>query len=359
MDAPDSISDKAYYERLAALNLTASWQSPNRPVRPRAEVRPWLWPWTTLRPQALGASAVMPGDVDVDRRVIGMRNPTGPLKTLVAGVQVVLPGERSCSHRHSMAALRFILEGEGAFTIVDGEPLTMEPGDFLLTPAWCWHGHVHDGKQPMMWLDVLDSPFVRGMDLQFFEEFSDPKSVQPPNKLPDESTHMYATTAMLPMSPDGVQKPYSPLFSYKWRNSREALYRMTVVEPNPHEGYALAFANPVTGGPVMPTIGASMHLMLSGQATKAKRSTANLLYHVAEGSGRSVLDGIRFDWQRGDTFCVPTWCWQEHAAGTKDAVLFAVTDEPILRSLALHRTELFGGHGHQEIFGKFEAPADI
>jgi gentisate 1,2-dioxygenase len=348
---------QAFYDRLGSLNLSASWLTPNRPDRPRAEIRPWLWPWKTLRPEALSAIDMMPEDVDVDRRVISMRNPTGALRTLTAGVQIVAPGELSCSHRHSMAALRFILEGEGAVTIVEGEPLTMEPGDFLLTPAWCWHGHVHNGRTPMMWLDVLDAPFVRGMDWQFFEEFSAPKSVQSPEKLPDESALRYGANSMLPIvaNAGSPAKPYSPLFSYKWRQSREALYRLTAMSPDPYDGFALDFINPVTGGPVMPTIGASMHLVTAGQVTKARRSTANRLYHVAEGSGFSILDGLRFDWERGDTFCVPTWCWQEHGAAAADAILFSVSDRPILDALALYREETYAGGGHQAVTGRFDA----
>jgi len=146
--------------------------------------------------------------------------------------------------------------------------------------------------------------------------------------------------------------PYSPLFSYKFKDTREALYRLTAYEPSPYEGYALTFTNPFTGGPVMPTIGASMHLLAAGQKTKARRLTTNAIYHVVEGSGSSVLDGQRFEWQRGDTFCVPTWCWQEHAAGSGDAILFEANDEPVLKSLALLREER--QDGHQTVSGSFQ-----
>ena len=353
----------AFYAQVERQALHPLWLNQNVDA-PRADVRPWLWPWSVVRARMLEACEVMPlgGDGGADRRVLTMANPTiqrgaGATRTLTAACQLVKPGEEAPTHRHSMAALRFIIEGDGGDTIVDGEPLSMEPGDFLLTPSWTWHGHTHAGNDSMLWLDVLDVPLVRGMDWQFYEEYSEPRSLQRPTKARDDSLRRYGTGSLLPTWLGQPDVPYSPLFSYKWSATREALYRLTILEPSPHEGFAVRFTNPFTGGPVMPTIGAAMHLLVAGQHTRARRATTNAVYHVAQGSGFSVLDGQRFDWQTGDTFCVPTWCWQEHAATERDAILFEANDLPVLQSLALYREQEYADHdGQQVVTGAF-APA--
>ena len=350
---------QAFYERVRRQALNPLWlvQTVGAPT---GRVRPWLWPWGILRENMLEACEIMPlgGGDGADRRVLTLVNPTmtggpWPTRTLIAACQLVLPGEEAPSHRHSMAALRFIIEGNGGYTIVDGEPLSMEPGDFILTPSWTWHGHRHEGTGKMLWLDVLDVPLVRTLDWQFQEEYSEPRSLQAPSKEPDDSLRRYGTGSVLPSWMGKPNVPYSPLFSYKWGPTRDSLYRLTQFEPSPYEGYAVTFTNPFTGGPVMPTISSSMHLLTAGQRTKARRSLANHIYHVVEGSGYSILDGQRFDWRTHDTFCVPTWCWQEHAAESRDAILFVCQDRPVLQALALYREETYGGDGHQQVIGTF------
>jgi gentisate 1,2-dioxygenase len=327
----------AFYERVRKQALCPLWQAQTFDA-PAGKVRPWMWPWESLRENMLEACEVVAlgGDAGAERRVLTLANPTQaagpwPTRTLTAACQLVLPGEEAPSHRHTMAALRFIIEGTGAYTIVDGEPLSMEPGDLILTPSWSWHGHVQESMDKMLWLDVLDVPLVRALDSQFYEEYSEPRSLQRPEKSPDESA----------------------LFSYKWRQTRGSLYRLAETEPHPYEGWSLSFKNRLTGGPVVPTINASTQLIKAGRRTKARRTLANYIHHVVEGSGYSVIDGQRFEWKEHDTFCVPTWCWQEHAAETRDAILFTCSDLPVLQALALYREELHGGDGHQEVSSKF------
>src|SRR5262249_21889482 len=155
---------------------------------------------------------------------------------------------------------------------------SMEPGDVILTPSWTFHGHAHEGMEKMLWLDVLDVPLVRSVDAQFYEEYSQPRTLQQAEKHVDESA----------------------LFSYKWAETRELLHRSS-------DGDTLTLKNRTTGGPIMPTINASMQLVRSGQRAKARRSLGNYIHHVVEGSGYSIIDGQRFDWNQHDTFCVPTW----------------------------------------------------
>jgi len=307
---------QAFYEKVRKQALCPLWQAQTFDA-PTANIRPWMWPWETLRANMLEACEIVPlgGEGGAERRVLTLANPTQPAgpwptRTLTAACQLVLPGEEAPSHRHTMAALRFIIEGSGGYTIVDGEPFSMEPGDVILTPSWTFHGHAHEGIGHMLWLDVLDVPLVRSVDSQFYEEYSQPRTLQSPEKRLDESG----------------------LFSYKWKETREALYRLP-------EGGTVTLKNRLTGGPVMPTINASMQLIKAGRRTKAGRSLGNYIHHVVEGSGYSIIDGQRFDWAPHDTFCVPTWCRQEHSAGSEDAILFTCDDTPVLQALGLYREE--------------------
>ena len=95
-----------------------------------------------------------------------MQNPAGgsyaTSRTIVAAYQMIMPGEKARSHRHTPNALRLIIDAEpGAYTIVNGERLSMMPGDVVLTPNWCWHGHGNDSRACAYWLDVLDVPLVQ------------------------------------------------------------------------------------------------------------------------------------------------------------------------------------------------------
>ena len=321
---------QAFYEKVRKQALCPLWQAQTYDA-PTGKIRPWLWRWETLRATMMEACEIVSlgGEGGAERRVLTLANPTQtagtwPTRTLTAACQLVLPGEEAPSHRHTMAALRFIIEGSGGYTIVDGEPLSMQPGDVILTPAWAFHGHAHEGLGNMLWLDVLDVPLVRSVDSQFYEEYTQPRSLQRPEKRLDESG----------------------LFSYKWTETREALYRV-------QECHTVTFKNRLTQGPVMPTINASMQLLKAGQRTEARRSLGNYIHHVVEGSGYSIIDGQRFDWNQHDTFCVPTWCWQEHAAGSGDAVLFTCDDRPVLETLGLYREETYPGEGHQQTLSTF------
>jgi gentisate 1,2-dioxygenase len=349
---------RSFHEDVRSIALEPLWViSANvNTVEPTREVQPWIWRWRDVRPRMIQAGELMGvGHEGADRRVLTMKNPSntrelGTSRTLVSAVQMVYPGEEAPTHRHTMAALRFIIEGEGAKTIVNGEPLTMEPGDFLLTPSWTWHGHIHQGAGPMLWLDVLDVPFVRGLDLGFYEEYSDPPRVQPADRPIDDNLRRYGAGSLLPPPKAELSTPYSPLFSYKWRQARETLARLAGDDDSPYDGTAVTYTNPFTGGPVMPTINASLHLLRPGQSGNAHRHTSTTIYYVAEGRGSSILEGKRFDWEFGDTFVVPNWCWHEHTAVDGDAVLFAADDSPMLKAVDLLREQSFPDNdGHQVV----------
>ncbi len=351
-----------FYAELKRLSIVGHWQREQAVSNePRADVRPWLWRWQDMRACALAAAEVMPvGDEGAERRALTMQNPTsktrGTTRTLVSAIQIVYPGEEALSHRHTNAALRFIIEGEGAYTIVDGQPVSMAPGDFLITPSWSWHGHAHDGSGPMMWLDVLDAPLIAAMDWRFYEEYDSPNRLQPAEGPCDSSLRRFAAGGLVPLAARNSSAPHSPLFRWQRDQTLEALDKLTEDDASPYDGLALAYTDPSTGGPVMPTIDCTIQRLPAGYRTKAHRHTTNTIYHVVQGSGFSVIDGLRFDWQTSDTFCVPNWCWHEHsAAPNEQAVLFAASDAPVLQALHVYREQAYENNGgHQLVTGTVE-----
>ncbi|MEQ9123858.1 MAG: cupin domain-containing protein, partial [Alphaproteobacteria bacterium] len=125
--------------------------------RPRSPAVAAVWPFAALRPDLMEAGDLVAAE-DAFRRVLVLENPAFPgemriTNTLYAGLQLVLPGEIAPCHRHSQTALRFVVEGEGAFTSVDGERTPLHPGDFVITPQWSWHDHANEGDVPVVWLD--------------------------------------------------------------------------------------------------------------------------------------------------------------------------------------------------------------
>ncbi|HEY7679186.1 MAG TPA: cupin domain-containing protein [Terriglobia bacterium] len=320
---------------------------------PQQREVPYLWRWSVVRPRLLRAGELITA-AEAERRVLMFLNPgnaarIGATATLYAAAQLILPGETARAHRHSPAALRFIIEGSGAYTCVAGEKIRMAPGDLVLTPAFVWHDHGNDAGEPVMWLDGLDIPYTAALNCMFLEEF--PSLAQKELMPPERSEKLYGR-ALFPAGASRVPTgPYSPVWAYRWSEAREALDSLArSSEPDPFDGHLLRYANPATGGETLPTMGSRLQLLPKGSHTKAHRHTTSAVYHVAEGRGFSVLNGTRFDWEEGDTFAVPIWCWHEHAAPTGDAVLFSFTDDPVLAPLGLLRCEPHPDpNGHQPI----------
>jgi len=261
------------------------------------------------------------------------------------------PGELASAHAHAASALRFIMEGSGAFTIVDGHKMTLSANDFVLTPNGTWHEHgVSSDGTTCIWQDGLDIPLVNAMEAGFYAVH--PNLNQVVTHPVNDSTATWAGTALRPQT-GTWSKPYSPLFKYEWVPTYESLVRYSkVTDGSAYDGVLMHYVNPLTGGPVMPTMGASMQLLRPGERTKAHRHTGSFLYQVAKGSGHSVIAGQRFDWTERDIFCVPSWAFHEHAnaSATDDACLFCFHDLPVMNALGLYREEaLAENDGHQVV----------
>src|SRR5437763_13701181 len=159
--SPEELAE--YYDQLQAQHGTPAWIGGGISVEPKSTAVPYLWHWRDLRPQAIRAAELV-GTAQAERRVLRLSNPNlsgVASNTLVANIQIVMPGEIARAHRHSGAALRLIIEGQGGYTVVNGERVPMAPGDLGLTPNCSWHDHANDTDAPMIWLDGLDTPLVR------------------------------------------------------------------------------------------------------------------------------------------------------------------------------------------------------
>ena len=353
-DTPELV---AYYRRLQTLGTGALWTVANKiePWEPVSTSVPMLWRYQDLREDVLKALELVTPE-QAGRRVVYLENKgrsdvVAAVGWLYSGLQVMAPGECASSHRHSASALRFIMEGRGAFTNVDGHKMTLGANDFVLTPNGTWHEHgVAEEGTVCIWQDGLDIPLMNALEANFYEVHPDlNQAISFPV---DDST---ATWAGVGLRPAGARwtKPYSPLLKYEWAPTYEALTRYArVTDGSPYDGILMDYVNPDNGGPVMQTIGASMQLLRPGERTKAHRQTGSFVYQCAKGSGWSVINGRRFDWKERDIFVVPAWMYHEHANASdrEDACLFSFHDLPVMRALGLCREEaLAENDGHQPI----------
>lgn len=351
-DTPELL---AYYDQLERLEAGALWTVANKiePWQPKSKSEPVLWRYRDLREHVLRSIELVTPE-KAGRRVIYLNNPgrrdvSAAVGWLYSGLQVMNPGEVASAHAHSASALRFIMEGSGAYTIVDGHKMTLGANDFVLTPNGTWHEHgvAADGS-PCLWQDGLDIPLVNTLEANFYAVHED---LQQAVGYPvDDATGTWGNPGL---RPHGTQwdKPYSPLLKYEWAPTYEALQRYAkVTDGSAFDGILMNYVNPVTGGPVMQTIGASMQLLRPGERTKAHRHTGSFIYQAAKGRGYSIINGKRFDWQERDIFCVPSWAWHEHANASDrdDAVLFCFNDMPVMNALGLYREEAFGENGGQQ-----------
>ncbi|HBN8234910.1 gentisate 1,2-dioxygenase [Pseudomonas paraeruginosa] len=333
-----------FYRRIRQQHLTPLWEALHSlvPAQPAGGCRAALWRYRELRPFLLEAGDLISAEEAI-RRVLVLENPDLPgqsaiTPSLYAGLQLILPGEIAPSHRHTQSALRFVVEGRGAYTSVDGERTHMEPGDFIITPSWTWHDHGNrssvEGGEAVVWLDGLDIPMLRFFGATFAENHGEP--VQPLLREEGDSAARYGSN-LLPLRHQPAS-PTSPLFSYPYARSREALWRLSRQEsPDPWEGHKLRYANPATGGWAMPTIATCLQLLPAGFSGQPARSTDASVYSVVEGSGVAHIGGQRFAFEARDLFVVPSWAELRLEAGASDCVLFSFSDRPVQQALGILR----------------------
>ncbi|HEV8015903.1 MAG TPA: cupin domain-containing protein [Stellaceae bacterium] len=305
----------ALYAQTDQLGIKPGWlgitQEATGTPKAQSAYMPAHWRYDLCK-AALDAAGRLIDVALAERRNLVMRNPipNNPFatsRTLVAAYQMILPGEKAPSHRHVAHALRVIIDAKGAYSTVDGEKTPMETGDVVLTPGWCWHEHGHDGDAPAYWLDALDAPLTRVLETTFYEEH-----------------------------PDRFAQNVRAVTTSPYRFTRDDIARRLDRATADNEG----FHGPriTLDAPTMPTMLLTMERIEAGASTRRQRSSTNTIFCCVEGGGESVIGDQTFVWQRGDTFVAPCWTKFTHQA-TSDALLFAVSDEPLMRFARDYRFE--------------------
>jgi gentisate 1,2-dioxygenase len=318
---------KDFYARLKTRSAAPLWEVLSDIVRkdPRTSVQAAFWRYDEMRPFIAEAGRIITAE-EAERRVLILENPGLPgmsriTQSLYAGLQLILPGETAHTHRHTASALRFILEGSGAYTSVDGERLSMKPGDFILTPFWSYHDHGNPGTEPVVWLDGLDIPTVNMFDTSFFEKEAEHDHDHDEDGAP--AARFVETSAM--------KYPYEP--------HREKLASMMKSEgPDARHGYKLEYRNSQTGAAVLPTIGAYLQLLPQGFRGTPSRATDATIFCAVEGHGTSTIGEKTFNWGPRDVFVAPSWHPVSHQAN-EEAVLFSFSDRPAQKALGIWRAE--------------------
>jgi len=303
------------YERVEGLHLMPGWARKQRTIWPVPEpkLRPALWRFAEARKaldefgDSVTTDSPHSAAVMAERRNLIMVNPAdGNLyatsRNLVAAYQMILPGERARTHRHSPSALRVALDiAPGTYTVVDGTRIGMADRDVVLTPNWRWHGHGNEGSRASYWIDFLDVPLVQHLESMFIEWY--PGGFQPIERQDDSSP--------LRLRPGSLLGP----------NASQ------VVD---------------IGDGHIPSIGLQLHKMQRSEGSQRAKSTENNIYVVLRGSVRFAIGGPAIDapiddvLTFGDLLTVP--CWHEHSwEALDDALLLRVSDEPVLRALGFLR----------------------
>ena len=332
-----------FYERVADANLAPLWTFFNDWFRgtPYVHAVPTLWNYRTLRALVLEAGELV-STAEAERRVLALENPGLKgrhlaTESLYAGLQLIKPGEVARAHRHSPAALRFILEGSGAYTAVDGEKCYMERGDFIITPSWAWHDHAHEGNGPTVWLDVLDVPLNQMLGTTFSEPY--PSEQYPERVPPGDSLYRYGMNMM----PVQGARTASPLFAYPYARSREALEQLKKSsEWDPHHALKLEYVDPTRGDAAIPTISTFLQLVPPGFTTAPYRSTDAAVVCIVEGRGTLTVargdDRRCFSYEPSDVLTIPSW-YEFSIAATEESVLFSASDRVVQRKLGLWREQ--------------------
>jgi gentisate 1,2-dioxygenase len=327
-----------FSEKIGQHHLMPLWERAPR-AKPGSSCVPMIWRYAEMRPLLMRAVELI-DHRNAERRVLVLENPslrgtTYITRSLFAGLQVIMPGEVAPSHRHTPNALRFIVEGEGAYTAVAGERVPMVPGDFVVTPGWVWHDHGNPGSEAVVWMDGLDTPFAQFFDAIFREDY--PQESHPVCRADGHATAAYGSN-LLPVDyrPEGLA---SPVLRYPYERTRDALEHLARDGPaHPAHGLRLRYANPATGRHPFPTMAVFMRWLPQGFSGTSCRSTDGAVFNVVEGHGVVEVGAERYSFAPHDVFVVPPWCPHRFVADV-DCVLFSFSDRAGQEALGFWREE--------------------
>jgi gentisate 1,2-dioxygenase len=322
------------------------------PPHPRSKASAHLWRWDRLVALAERAGDLVPVGRGGERRAIALANPSlggrpYATPTLWAAIQYLMPGEDAPEHRHSQHAFRFVVEGEGVWTVVGGDAVRMARGDFLPQAGWNWHAHHNAATRPMAWIDGLDIPLAYHTESAFFEFGRDrlsPAELTTPAR--SRSERIWGHPGLRPVAqPEAL--PATPLLAYRWADTDRALAEQLALEQEGHAvtlspGHAaVRYTNPTSGRDVLPTIRAEMHRLRAGAATRTRREVGSSVFQVFDGRGTVRVGERVWTVGRGDLFVVPSWVpFGAQADGDTALDLFRFGDAPVFEALHAHRVQV-------------------
>ena len=302
--------------------------------RPMPQTSASYFQYSQLRPLLLRAGELTPVE-KAERRVLVMSDQgrgTGAMQatsTLYIGMQLLLPGEVAPAHKHTPSAARIIVEGEGGYTVVDGEKLPMKRGDVVLTPGGEWHDHGHEGSEPVVWLDVLDLPLFVYLEGSYAEE----APLQAQRNRPDASMVEYLASGLKPSRRGAAARRY-PMMRFPWDRTEAALREMAKWGEGAVE---LDYVNPETGQDVLPVMGFTATMLRPGETLRPPLSSESAVFHVIGGKGQSIVEGSRIDWAERDTFTAPVFAEIDHTnTSDEPAFLIRVSDRPLQEKLGYY-----------------------
>jgi gentisate 1,2-dioxygenase len=360
---------QAFSERARKLHLIEGWwwesssfrPRPDQPTEPGGRAVPYLWRYADLRAMALESGELVElgqGENQAEKRGLVLSNPSldgryAVTDTLFADLQSIASGEAAPSHRHTTTAVRLVCEGTGGWTTVEGQKLRLDPGDVVINSPWAWHDHGNDGPDDFIFWDVLDVPMLAALgtaiwDFDYSTITGDThKTIQGSTRRDDYALDLYRTGGLVPKFIGSSRRDHSPLLRYEWKTVRAALNRLRQEAGSPYEGVIVEFTNPETGASPAPTLDVCAQLLRPGQRTLSHRHNTSTTYMAVQGEGATTVEGVRLDWTRNDFFVVPSWCWHEHAnfGGHEDAVLYSISDAPLIEKIGLYREQRKGADG--------------
>lgn len=302
--------------------------------QPNPQTAPGYWNYQKLRPLLLRAGELTPVE-KAERRVLVLSDPgrgVGAMQataSIYLGLQLLLPGETAPAHVHTPSAVRVVVEGEGGYTVVDGEKLPMEEGDLVLTPGGEWHDHGHEGQEPVIWLDALDLPLFHYLEGSYAKE----GPLQAQRNRPDASQVEYRGAGLAPTRRHGAEPRRYPMMRYPWARTEAALR-----ENLAYGGDAIAeldYVNPETGADVLPTMGFTAMMLPKGAKASPPRRSASCAFHVIRGRGRTLINGTAVEWGPKDTFSAPVFAEIDHEA-TDEAFIVRIHDRPLQEKLGYY-----------------------
>lgn len=345
-----SIIDEETRERLQESNTRPLWETiVDMGNHDRTELEPQLWKWETLydlKTEIENVPREVADKLPMERRALIPVNPSHPARASISssiflGLQSYPAGDEAKPHRHPHTAFRLVTDGtEGFKSIAEGEAVPARTNDLIITPSWGWHGHKNDGDETGIWFSVLDlALMLEGLHLTGDETWDEvyPNEDKDPLYRPSGYyNRRYGELLPSNEEPGNNTVPYR----FAWGDCYDRLHE-AVDQDDSYDrfnGTTLSYVNPATGQPpVAPTMEMRLQLLDADEGTEAHKHNSVEAYYVMQGSGRTEVGDDTLEWDHKDLFMVPPMAEHHHVAAENDTIVFAVSDEPVLRTFDLYR----------------------